>query len=261
MTKTRGEWRSLLGAGVACLLIWGSTVIAGPQAGRQGTPTLIIDSLAGGDTYDRYCSTCHGKGGHGDGSVAPSLESRPPDLTTLSRRNGGTFPRDRVLASVTNVARPIGAHGTGEMPVWGQIFPALDSNHDRVTVRLEQVVDYVATMQATATPPVDAGRDLFLTHCASCHGANARGNGPMADRLRNQPPDLTTFTARNGGTFPSARIRDIIDGRAVASHGTREMPVWGNGFSNSRGGYGADEIKRRIEALVKHLESIQSRGV
>ena len=104
------------------------------------------------------------------------------------------------------------------------------------------------------------GEQLFRTHCATCHGEHARGNGPLADQLRTRPPDLTTFTARNGGVFPSERVHRMIDGRGVPSHGDREMPIWGDAFKASRDGLTADTVKERIDALVRYLEAIQKRA-
>jgi hypothetical protein len=74
------------------------------------------------------------------------------------------------------------------------------------------------------------------------------------------PPDLTKYTTRNGGVFPSERLSQIIDGRGVVSHGDREMPVWGNAFRSSRDGLTAAGAKARIDAVVRYLESIQERG-
>ena len=107
---------------------------------------------------------------------------------------------------------------------------------------------------------VAQGEQLFRTHCATCHGEHARGNGPLADQLRTRPPDLTTFTARNGGMFPSERVYRIIYGRGVRSHGDREMPIWGDAFKASRDGLPADAVKERIDALVRYLEAIQKRA-
>jgi mono/diheme cytochrome c family protein len=98
---------------------------------------------------------------------------------------------------------------------------------------------------------------LFRTHCSSCHGSTAIGNGPLADQLRNAPPDLTKFTARNGGVFPRERVYRIVDGREVPSHGDRDMPVWGDVFKT---GGSAAEVKARIEAIVRYLEAIQQRA-
>jgi len=47
--------------------------------------------------------------------------------------------------------------------------------------------------RTTDTALVDGGRDLFATYCASCHGITGRGNGPVAEELRQSPADLTQF--------------------------------------------------------------------
>jgi mono/diheme cytochrome c family protein len=224
------------------------------------TPLHILsDSLAGRDSFDLYCATCHGSGGRGDGPVAAALKTRPADLTLLARRNSGSFPRDRVLAFVTGTARVPSAHGTTEMPIWGPLFRAFETD-TRARVRLDNLVSYVQTLQAPSTAVNDAGSQLFRTYCASCHGADARGSGPMAPQLRGIPPDLTSFAARNGGVFPGERVHRIVEGRDVASHGDREMPVWGDAFRRTRGGLSEDAIKARIGAIVDYLERIQERG-
>lgn len=113
---------------------------------------------------------------------------------------------------------------------------------------------------APVTATIATGGQLFRAYCATCHGEHARGNGPLAEQLRHAPPDLTKFTARNGGVFPSERVYRIIDGRDVPSHGDREMPIWGDAFRTSRDGFSSDAVKGRIDALVKYLEAIQQRA-
>jgi len=56
------------------------------------------------------------------------LKIAPPDLTTLARRNGGTFPRDRVQAFITGSQRTPPAHGSSAMPVWGPTFRGFESD-------------------------------------------------------------------------------------------------------------------------------------
>lgn len=74
---------------------------------------------------------------------------------------------------------------------------------------------------------VDAGARLFGFHCASCHGAEAQGDGPLSEVLTIRPADLTTLSTGNGGTFPLARVLDRIDGTTeVMAHGG-PMPVFG----------------------------------
>ncbi|MCC7242665.1 MAG: cytochrome c [Acidobacteria bacterium] len=101
------------------------------------------------------------------------------------------------------------------------------------------------------------GRALYTEHCASCHGPAARGNGPAADSLRRLPTDLTGFSQANGGVFPSERLRQVIDGRGVGSHGSVEMPVWGSVFKATAGN--EQSARARIEAILTFLQSIQER--
>ena len=104
------------------------------------------------------------------------------------------------------------------------------------------------------------GKELFTTYCASCHGVDASGNGPLARALRHQPTDLTALSARNGGMFPAARARRIVEGREVESHGEREMPVWGDAFRSTSEGRSSESANARIDAVVRYLETIQSRA-
>jgi mono/diheme cytochrome c family protein len=107
---------------------------------------------------------------------------------------------------------------------------------------------------------VEIGREYFQSYCASCHGALARGDGPVAATLRTPPADLTRIAARRGGRFPAGEVARFIDGRfELAAHGTREMPVWGARFSETVPDAGlSEEITRgKIASLVEYLKSIQ----
>ena len=117
-----------------------------------------------------------------------------------------------------------------------------------------------AELQAPTTADRELGATLFTTHCAACHGKDARGSGIITSALRHTPPDLTRYTARNGGVFPRERVYRIIDGRDVATHGDRDMPIWGDAFSKSRKGLSEAEVRQRIEAIVRYLEAIQERA-
>jgi len=75
---------------------------------------------------------------------------------------------------------------------------------------------------------IDIGKAEYLSACASCHGIEAKGNGPVSKELKTRPADLTVLAKRNNGVFPVNAIYQIIDGReSIAGHGTREMPIWG----------------------------------
>ena len=78
----------------------------------------------------------------------------------------------------------------------------------------------------------DAGKAEYLKSCAPCHGTDGKGTGPLSSRLKTKPADLTNFAKKNNGVFPVSTVYDAIDGRnAVASHGIREMPIWGDRFN------------------------------
>ena len=98
--------RTYLTSAVALFLAGAAVVVAMPQTTGPRNPPLVIRSLAGHDLFAFYCATCHGRKGTGDGPVAAALKSPPSDLTLLARRNGGTFPRQRVEAFVTNDRHP-----------------------------------------------------------------------------------------------------------------------------------------------------------
>jgi mono/diheme cytochrome c family protein len=105
-----------------------------------------------------------------------------------------------------------------------------------------------------------SGEELYLRFCASCHGAEAMGDGPVSRSLNVAVPDLTRISSRYG-QFPAGTIRDIIDGRGIdkRAHGTREMPVWGYEFWVEGGGdvNAQKAVRDAINKLVEHLRSIQ----
>ncbi len=80
---------------------------------EQGPPGKML--------YQRYCVACHGPEGHGDAPVTSALRERPPDLTTISKRNEGWFP-ERRIQDIVDGRFPV--HGRREMPVWGHLLNA-----------------------------------------------------------------------------------------------------------------------------------------
>ena len=105
-----------------------------------------------------------------------------------------------------------------------------------------------------------SGEELFDRFCASCHGSEAHGDGPVAASLNVSVPDLTMIAARYG-EFPSMLVRDVIDGRGIdkRAHGTRTMPVWGFEFWVEEGGdvNAQRAVRDAINKLVEHLRSVQ----
>jgi len=107
------------------------------------------------------------------------------------------------------------------------------------------------------------GRTVYQGACAGCHGAEGRGDGPMAALLTLPVPDLTGIAARNGGTFPWLKIVHVVDGRTgLRGHGG-PMPIFGEVFRGdpvaSDGPDGTPVItSARVLAVVDYLMSIQA---
>ncbi len=94
--------------------------------------------------FDSYCAACHGKGGTGDGPAAKGLSKAPADLTRIAARNGGTYPDVKVKRYIEG-ADEIPAHGSRDMPMWGELFRSL--NRDTAQIRVQALSDYIKGMQ------------------------------------------------------------------------------------------------------------------
>jgi mono/diheme cytochrome c family protein len=114
------------------------------------------DPASGEDLYRRYCSSCHGIDGKGDGPVAPVLKEKPKDLTRIAQRRDGVFPAAAIVRIVDGRDVAI-AHGTREMPVWAKRFgEALAPGMPAETVRrgtAQLIVDYLGSIQVKEAPP------------------------------------------------------------------------------------------------------------
>jgi mono/diheme cytochrome c family protein len=103
------------------------------------------------------------------------------------------------------------------------------------------------------------GPDLFKAHCATCHGLDGKGGGPVAGQLKTRPADLTVLAKRNAGKFPAERVGKFIDGQdeSIQVHGSREMPVWGPIFHQIEEDQDFGNV--RIANLVRYLSVIQQK--
>ena len=114
----------------------------------------------GAQLYTRFCASCHGAGGRGDGPVAPLLRVEVPDLTRLIRRPGDPFPTETVRRIVDGREVPA-AHGGRRMPIWGYEFAtatagAPEAGATAATTLIDRLVGYLGTIQRHAGPAVPA---------------------------------------------------------------------------------------------------------
>jgi mono/diheme cytochrome c family protein len=106
-----------------------------------------------------------------------------------------------------------------------------------------------------------SGKEMYEQLCASCHGVNGEGDGPVAPLITIGVPDLTRLAARAGGEFPAEDVQRTIDGRFERrGHGPRDMPVWGWQFYDIVNPNRPEErarVDEMIGRLVDYLRSIQ----
>jgi mono/diheme cytochrome c family protein len=110
----RSGFRGFLGA----LAVGASFAIADAALAADDTMQLKV----GKEQYTKYCATCHGPSGTGQDGVASRLFTKQPtNLTLLAKNHGGKFPMMEVV-NIVKGDQPVAAHGTREMPVWGDIL-------------------------------------------------------------------------------------------------------------------------------------------
>ncbi len=108
--------------------------------------------LHGRELYIRYCASCHGVGGKGDGPASKALRPRPTDLTRLRQRYKGQYPIRDVMAAIDG-RFPVRAHGDSVMPVWGVVFEReMEEQKARwprqtTVLQVRLISDYVLSLQ------------------------------------------------------------------------------------------------------------------
>ncbi len=115
-----------------------------------------------------------------------------------------------------------------------------------------------------AAQGIDFGKALFDQNCASCHGAEGAGDGPVAVYIEPKPSDLRQLSASNDGVYPFGRVWDSIASGRLAQHGTSMMPVWGDLFlaealpKQVHPGVSAENlVEARMLALTYYIQTMQ----
>lgn len=161
----------------------------------------------------------------------PRARSKVP----LGLKGSGTeermFKRISILAVVT---------------VFGMAMSYADQGKKKVVIPVDK------------TNPTDA-KQMYKGYCAPCHGADGKGDGPVAPALKTSPTDLTMLARNNDGKFPELHVAAVLRfGNEIPAHGSAAMPVWGRVLGNM------DTVNKnltdlRIANLTRYLESIQTK--
>lgn len=106
----------------------------------------------------------------------------------------------------------------------------------------------------------DSGRHLYVKYCASCHGKDGRGKGPVSRYLKIRIPDLTLLRKKHKGVYPLAEVMSAIDGtRVIRAHGDKEMPVWGEVFKEEVKGERYEELTGLLttKIIAEYISTLQ----
>ena len=113
-------------------------------------------------------------------------------------------------------------------------------------------------ISAPKTDPTN-GKMMFTSYCAPCHGADGRGNGPVAAALKERPTDLTGLAKANHGIYPDTHVVSVLRfGPELRAHGSADMPVWGTVFGKMSK-VNPQEKDLRAANLSRYLRTLQAR--
>jgi mono/diheme cytochrome c family protein len=133
------------------LLVPAAILTAGLLSGQQikKVPPASTRGGDGKEMFATYCAACHGKDAKGDGPAATALKKKPADLTVLAAHNKGVFPAQEVFRYSKGVDQ-ISAHGSRDMPVWGDMFRGMQSPDDTamVDIRVNVLSEYLKSLQS-----------------------------------------------------------------------------------------------------------------
>jgi len=127
------------------LVLVATAAAQAPKVVKQ-TNAHTSNSWTGDQLYREFCAVCHGIDAKGSGPAASALKVTPTDLTQFSRRNNGKYNDLRMRNIIANTDA-VGAHGTGEMPIWGDIFKSISANPTFGQMRVDVLVKYIQTIQ------------------------------------------------------------------------------------------------------------------
>lgn len=134
----------LLLASIVALFSWAGFA---QQKEIKHVPVKTTSPSSGPEMYTMYCAVCHGKEGKGNGPAAEAMKVAPTDLTQLASKNGGKYPSAHVAATIQGDTN-LPAHGTKDMPIWGDLFWHMSQGHtSEVQMRIANLNKHIEELQ------------------------------------------------------------------------------------------------------------------
>lgn len=138
--QTRIAALLLIPAGLAVLSAQNPTTL-------KVVPVTPTSAASGQQMFETYCATCHGRDGRGNGPAAPALKKTPADLTMITVRHNGKFPEIDIQQAISG-SLAVEAHGSREMPIWGDLFKSMDAGSGGVVqLRVDNLTSYIKSLQ------------------------------------------------------------------------------------------------------------------
>jgi mono/diheme cytochrome c family protein len=198
------------------------------------------DVKSGKLVYQRYCVSCHGDQGNGQGEAAEYMSIKPRDYRqgTFKWRStpSGSLPLDADLEhTLMN-----GLYGT-YMPTWRtldersrrDVIAYIKTFSSRFATEKPQEAIVIPPDPGYSTASVTRGSAVYVKYnCSQCHGAGGQGDGPSAHELKDDwgnaivPYDLTKGHVKCGD-----RSTDIYRVFMAGLSGT-PMPTFADSLSS-----------------------------
>ena len=158
---------------VAAIVSYLQTIQIRKRRASIDPQSFLFVLIADNDVYEghqlflRYCAACHGEDGTGNGPVAKTLRDQPANLRLLADKFGMPLPT-LALADLIDGRKAVRAHGTHEMPIWGErLYQTHEGNQGErgIGETIRKIVAYLETIQ-----------DHRTTRRLSPSGVNVRTN-------------------------------------------------------------------------------------
>ncbi len=176
-------------------------------------------------TFNKYCISCHGSSGTGNGIAAAALQQAPRNFTDAQWQSAVTDEK------ITEVIRDGGSkHGQSMfMPAWGGII-----SDESITGLIAKIRSFDQTAKKPDLNAPQNPMQIYTQYCYTCHGGSGLGDGPIAKDTSIVPTNFTDVQWQDRTSDEA--IRRVIREGGSAVGKSSGMPGWGTIFDKQMGG-------------------------